>query len=264
MSHDYDPGPSASMARLFAAHPSYEPHRKSFWYDWGPVYYRGRLGRKARLLAVASDPGPSERIACRTLVGDAGQRVQGFFTKLGLTSSYVCLNALVYALFPSHWATGVRVIEDPAHTAWRNRVFNRVDSNVQAVVAFGANARRAVALWPRTAELPVFEVPHPSSRDETVLLDAWRDAVTALRRIVTPDADGDPTLPNYGATFTEADYSPIPALDLPYGLPSWFGDDSWGRNAPRRHNNSVRRGEFDDIADAFHQMLWLAPDTAPD
>jgi hypothetical protein len=53
------------------------------------------------VLCLASDPGPTERIAGRTLVGNAGQRVQGLLAKLGLTRSYLCLNAWAYALRPS-------------------------------------------------------------------------------------------------------------------------------------------------------------------
>ena len=33
----YDPGPPASVARHFAALPSFAAHRELFWYDWGPV-----------------------------------------------------------------------------------------------------------------------------------------------------------------------------------------------------------------------------------
>ena len=97
----YDPGPPPALAAHFAALPSYADQRDLFWYDWGPVFYRGRLDRSARVLGIASDPGPTERIACRTLVGDAGQRVQGFLSKLGLTHSYVLVNAFPYALHPS-------------------------------------------------------------------------------------------------------------------------------------------------------------------
>lgn len=256
---DYDKGPTKSWARLFAQTPSYEPDRKHFWYDWGPVFYRGRLDGKARLLCVASDPGPTERVACRNLVGDAGQRVQGFLTKVGLTRSYVCLNALAYALFPSHWQSGIRVIQKPEHTAWRNRVFDRVRPGLQAVVAFGSNAGVAVDLWPGAAELPLFKVPHPSSRDPEALLAAWRDAVAALRGIVTPDDDGDPTGPNYGDTFLESDYSRIPLRDLPFNVPEWVGDDAWGRNARPRHNNAVSRPSPDDR----HTLEWIAPNTEP-
>ena len=38
----------------------------------------------------------TERIACRILVGDTGQRVQGFLTRLGLDHSYVLFNAFPY------------------------------------------------------------------------------------------------------------------------------------------------------------------------
>ena len=62
-----------------------EALRELFWWDWGPVFYRGRLNGKARFVGIASDPGPTERVVGRTLVGDAGQRVQGFLDKLGLT-----------------------------------------------------------------------------------------------------------------------------------------------------------------------------------
>ena len=54
--------------------------------------------------AWAPIPGPTERIPGRCLVGNAGQRVQGFLTKLGLTRSYVCVNAWAYAVHPSQAA----------------------------------------------------------------------------------------------------------------------------------------------------------------
>jgi hypothetical protein len=48
-----------------------------------------------------------------------------------------------------------------------------------------------------------------------VLLNKWRDAIAALRGIVTPDRDGDVSVPNYGSSFEESDYAPIPPRDLP-------------------------------------------------
>src|SRR6266581_586882 len=84
---EFDPGPSPEFAELFAQAPDYGPYKHHFWGDWGPIFYRGRLDGSARLLCIASDPGATERIAARTLVGNAGQRVQGFLAKLGLTRS---------------------------------------------------------------------------------------------------------------------------------------------------------------------------------
>jgi len=258
---DFDPGPPAAVARHLAAVPSYGDRRDHFWYDWGPVFYRGRMNGSARLLAMASDPGPTERIACRTLVGDAGQRVQGFLTKLGLTRSYALVNAYAYALLPSRAPQARPLLAQADHKAWRNKLLDDItDSRLEAIVAFGAEAREAVRLWDsKPAGVPVLEVPHPSSRDAKRLRDEWRDAVTELRGIVTPDADGDPTLPNYGTSFRESDYARVPPRDLPFGLPPWFGDDAWGRKAQPRHNNCVERPD----SDLRHTLIWRAPEDQP-
>ena len=140
---EFDPGPPLNVAAHLDKVPSHAAHQDLFWYDWGPIFYRGRLDRSARLLCMASDPGPTERIACRTLVGDAGQRVQGFLSKLGLAHSYVCVNAYVYAL----------------------------------------------------------------------------------------------------------------RGDFPFGMPSWLGDDSRGRQSRPKRRNTVER----DAADPLHTLIWRAP-----
>ena len=79
---EFDKGPLYDFAQHFAAVPD-PPFTDRFWFDWGPIFYRGRTNETARVLCIGSDPGPTERIAGRTLVGDAGQRVQGFLAKLG-------------------------------------------------------------------------------------------------------------------------------------------------------------------------------------
>lgn len=255
MSTDHDPGPPPEIAEIFERLPSYGEHAALFWHDWGPVLYRGRLDGSARLLVIASDPGPTERVAGRSLVGNAGQRVQGFLTKLGLTRSYVCLNAYAYATLPSRADEAAReILRAPEHTRWRNQLFDAVTGpGLQAVVAFGAQARDALGRWEGAPNVPVHKVPHPSSRDPKALLDAWRDAVGDLRGVVTPDPDGDATVPTYGATFEEHDYAPIPRGDLPYGMPDWFGDDAWIRALGE--NGTVRRPRNDPA----HTIEWRAP-----
>jgi uracil-DNA glycosylase len=256
---DFDPGPPAVVARHFAKVPSYADYRQLFWHDWGPVFYRGRLNRTARLLAIASDPGPTERIAGRTLVGDAGQRVQGFLTKLGLTRSYALVNAYAYALLPSRAQQAAPLLSKPDHLAWRNTLLELITGpQLQAIVAFGTQARSALRLWEGEPDVPVFEIPHPSSRNPKALVDGWREAVSELRTIVTPDSDGDPSLPNYGPKFLETDYDRIPACDLPFGVPPWLGDDAWGRKDRPRHNNSVDRPS----TDLRNTLIWRAPKQA--
>jgi hypothetical protein len=183
--------------------------------------------------------------------------VQGFLSKLGLTRSYLCLNAFIYAMYPSHSSSAPTVLKNPDQLTWRNKLYDKANgSQVQAIVAFGANAQAAVDLWPNATSRPLIKVPHPSSHYTTSLLDGWRAAIDQLRAIVTPDADGDATGANYGTSFTEDDYSPIPKSDLPFGVPDWFGDDSWGRTGSPRHSNCVSR----PVPDDHHTLIWIAPD----
>ena len=253
----FDPGPPASLVPLLAEVPD-PPVKGDFWFDWGPVLYRGRLDRSARVLCIASDPGPTERIAGRTLVGNAGQRVQGFLTKLGLTHSYLCVNAWPYALHPSAASAELKKLKDPDQLKWRNALYDAVvGSKLKAIVAFGGMAQEAASLWSSHPAVKVCEIPHPSSRDETKLLDGWRAAIDELRPLVAADPDGDNSGPNYGAKFAEADYSAIPRADLPFGAPAFLGDDAWVRALPGSGQNSVARPSPDD----GHTLTWRAPKT---
>lgn len=258
---EFDRGPTRALAEHLMDAPGYTTEqRKFFWYDWGPIFYRGRLNGSARLLGIASDPGPTERIAARTLVGDAGQRVQGFLAKLGLTRSYLLVNAHPLALRPSRADDAEPLLAEPIRRDWRNDFYNQiVGPRLQAIVAFGEQAKEALRLWTPRPDVPTLEVPHPSSRNATVLLNAWRDAIDELRSQVTPDQDGDATIDNYATRFRETDYQRVPPRDLPFGMPAWFGDDAWGRKAKPRHNNSVQR----PTGDPLHTLVWRAPQDQP-
>lgn len=255
MTAEFDRGPSQAIASICLRCP--RPSKpKAFWTAWGPVFYRGRLDGTARVLCIASDPGPTERIAHRTLVGDAGQRVQGFLEKLGLTRSYLCVNAFPYALHPSYGEDADELLAEPAQLAWRNQFFDAVrPGSVDAVIAFGSNAQKALDLWSHAPNVPVERIPHPSSRDSSKLLRDWKAAIGRLREKVTPDPDGDADGPNYGSSFREADYAPIPRRDLPFGVPEFLGDDSRGRQGHPRHNNCVSRPSPDD----GRTLIWIAP-----
>ena len=255
----FDKGPGTAFANHFAALPDHGPIKNNFWYDWGPIFYRGRLDGTAKVICVASDPGPTERIAGRTLVGNAGQRVQGFLHKIGLTQSYVCVNGFAFALFPSHLADGIKLLGRPELTAWRNKLFNMLKKpSLQAVIAFGDVAKKAVQLWDTKGNIPVFETYHPSyhsggAAGEKKMLTDWNRVVTALRDIIEPDEGAPGNLPLYGSKFAEQDYAAIPRIDLPFGLPDWFGNDAFFR---KNHGmNSVGRPAHDDR----HTLVWKAP-----
>jgi len=126
---------------------------------------------------------------------------------------------------------------------------------LQAIVTFGLQARIAAELWTDAPAVMIRKVPHPSSRDAAKLITEWRAAVADLRVVVTPDPDGNHSRPNYAEKFSESDYAPIPRGDLPFGLPSWLGDDSRGRQSRPKRRNTVER----DPDDLLHTLIWRAP-----
>ncbi len=251
-----DRGPSAEIASLFMEHPDYTPLKDFFWFNWGSVFYRGRLNKSSKVLLVASDPGPTERIGDRSLIGNAGQRVQGFLSKICLNKSYVCLNGFSYALHPSHLSDGMKLLEDPAHIAWRYKVFDAVTGpKLQAIVAFGVVAKKAIELWNGKSDISVFETYHPSYRFSEENLTTDRNWVaTELRKIVTQDRGAKGNLPFYGKAFVEEDYSPIPSGDLPFGVAPFMGDEHCLR-ASSHGKNSVSRPSGDDFT-----LTWKSPE----
>lgn len=260
----FDAGPSEVMEAVMDATPDYQAEvgdTTTFWYAFGPVLYRGRLDGTARVMCIASDPGPAECLpfARRTLIGDSGQKVQGFLAKLGLTRSYVLVNAFAVAMRPSQRSKALRVLRtNVAIASARHRFYDALleGGQLEAIIAFGDVAHEAYDLWVssnRAAKrIPALKLAHPAAVDREgtgndAALKAWRRAIVKLRKIVTPDHDGGLRGPNFGAYFTELDYARIPRWDLPHVAPAYVGDDSWGRNATRRHNNCCARPSPDDM-----------------
>ena len=257
-----DSGPAGAMKTLLEAAPDYRTEvgdTNTFWYAFGNVFYRGRLDGSARVICIASDPGPTECLPFmrRTLVGDSGQKTQGFLAKLGLTRSYVLVNAFAVALRPSKVTKGMQVLRtNVAIRTARHGLYNALlAADPEAIVAFGNVAHDAYDVWaasnPSVKAVPVFKLAHPAAVDRSqsgadAALKGWAKAVKKLRTIVTPDPDGDPGGPNFGDFFTEVDYARIPRRDLPKKAPVYAGDDSWGRTGFPRRNNCCARPSPDD------------------
>jgi hypothetical protein len=259
----FDAGPLAAIQAILNATPDYlaatgDP--SIFWHHFGNVYYRGRLDGAARVLCIASDPGPAECLpfARRTLIGDSGQKTQGFLAKLGLTRSYVLVNAFAVAMHPGAKTKGLAVLKtNQAIKTARHALYDELleGGALEAIVAFGDVAHQALDIWaqasPAVATIPLFKLAHPAAVDRNgsgndAALKGWAAAVKKLRTIVTPDPDGDATGPNFGKYFTEVDYVRIPRWDFPKVTPTYVGDDSWGRAATPRHNNCCQRPSPDD------------------
>jgi hypothetical protein len=223
---DFDPGPPPALAAIFATLPDHRPFGR-FRMEWGPKFYRGRTDGSARVLVIGQDAASEEDIARRNFVGNAGRKVQGFLAKCGITRSYIMINAFTYSVYGQFDAGLEAVAEDPAMLDYRNAVFDwvRDNNNLEAIIAFGRAAAHAVEVW---SDVPtgvyIARPRHPSARPASFLLASWRHWIPQLRARVTADPDGDQTAPNYKTDrFRSNERPPIPRIDLPFGMPAWFG-----------------------------------------
>jgi hypothetical protein len=254
MAHLFDPGYGRKpFSTLVAGYPGSEVYPpKDFRVEWGPIFHRGRLDGSARVLVIGQDPGAHESIARRILVGEAGQRVQGFLAKLGIETSYVMVNAFLYSVYGQ--GGGNRHKDDPAIAEYRNRWLDAllVDRSVEAVVALGGLADFAFQAWRATpsgqsVDVAYQHIRHPTypesasaagqkTKSEAMkeMLAGWNEALEELRpHIHHPDVGRE--LVPYGEALDKAtDLAPIPQRDLPAGIPEWMRSlDAW----------AVRRGD---------------------
>jgi uracil-DNA glycosylase len=210
-----------------------------FRLEWGPVFHRGRLDGSARVLVIGQDPAQHETIARRTLVGEAGHRIQGFLFKLGLERSYVMLNTYVYSVFGQ--GRGNKHRNNTRIAAYRNRWLEAVfdDAQIEAVVALGSLADSAWQAWKATpagqAVNPTYrKITHPTQPQAAgggaaatrAMLMNWNEALEAIHPLQDPDRSRP--LRRYGQAFGPGDKKPIPAEDLPAGTPEWMRlNDGW-------------------------------------
>lgn len=230
--------PFAGLAADYPGPEAYPP--ADFRIEWGPVFHRGRLDGSALVLVLGQDPGQHECIARRILVGEAGQRVQGFLRKLGIERSYVMINAFLYSVFGQRG--GERHADSQPIIDYRHRWLDALldeDGHVQAVVAFGHLAHDAFERWAeanraRAEELTVERLTHPTMPEASShgdperrreatrrLLEQWNGALGRLDAELS-ERDEQRELVLYGEDLVPEDRAAIPELDLPAGSPAWM------------------------------------------
>jgi uracil-DNA glycosylase len=240
MAHDFDPGFPRRFRTLVRNYPDGDVYPvDDFRLEWGPVFHRGRLDGTARVVVLGQDPATHETIARRILVGEAGQRIQGFLARLGITTSYVMINTFLYSVYGQ--GGGEKHKDDPKIARYRNQWLDKliVGQSVDAVVTLGRLADQAFQAWratPSGQASGVFQqaVTHPtfpessSASGQTTkaeamanMLENWNVGLQALAPHITrPDAPRPLQL--YGTKLEDADLAPIPEADLPAGLPPWM------------------------------------------
>jgi hypothetical protein len=249
MPHPFDQGYTTKRFRtLCENYPGPEVYPPAdFRLEWGPVFHRGRLDGSARVLVIGQDPAQHEIMTRRILIGEAGQRVQGFLAKLGIERSYVMLNTFLYSVYGQFG--GGRHLKDPGIVEYRNRWIDAVlsEGRTEAVVALGSLADGAWQAWKATpngaaSDIPCAHVTHPTQPEGSskgdkakraaalaAMLQNWNEALQTLRpALAHPDVPRDLVL--YGADLRPEDLAEIPEADLPAGTPAWMrGTKSWAR-----------------------------------
>lgn len=250
MAHEFDPGYPERFWPLLRDHPGVETYpADAFRVEWGPIFHRGRLDGTARVLVIGQDPAAHEAVSRRILVGVAGQRVQGFLAKLGITRSYVMVNAFVYSVFGQQG--GERHKNDQGIIDYRHRWLDELaaSNDFEAVLAFGQLAGSAYVRWRKTpagkhSKATLVRLTHPTAAESASaagqvtleeatkrLLEGWNEGLTRLSGVVTPDRARK--LVPYGTRFRLRDLAPIPEADLPPGSPPWMrSSEDWAWRRP--------------------------------
>lgn len=219
---------------------------ENFRAEWGPIFHRGRLDGSARVLLIGQDPAQNEAIVRRILVGEAGQRIQGFLTKLGIDRSYVMINTFLYSVYGN---VPAKIKKSAAIADYRHRWLKALLTTqpIEAVVTMGVLADEAWKTWAATPDgrnfsAPQVMIPHPTKpesasdgdkqklRDETQkMLSQWNTALQALHTAIK-HPDREQPLILYGDTWQPGDKVAIPDFDFPPGLPAWMREsDNWAR-----------------------------------
>jgi uracil-DNA glycosylase len=254
---DFDPGYGEEPWRtLCSDYPDASVYPvNDFRVEWGPIFHRGRLDGSACLLVLGQDPATHETVARRILIGEAGQRIQGFLAKLGLSSSYVMVNTFLYSVYGQQG--GEKHKNDQAIAAYRHKWLDALllGTKVQAVVSLGTLADSAWQAWstlhPQAKEKLVYQhVTHPTqpisaakgnlkkeAELTALMLQNWNQALAVFHPAVTPDTPS--ALVPYENAFRAGDLVEIPAADLPAGLPDWMR--SRGDWATRTGSSAVEK-----------------------
>ena len=254
MTIDFDPGyGDAPWADLCRGYPGADVYPASdFRVEWGPLFHRGRLDGGARVLLIGQDPAQHEAITRRILVGEAGQRTQGFLAKLGITRSYVMVNTYLYSVYGQGAANAH--ISDQAISDYRQAWLNALvgANQLEAIVSLGSLADTAYHHWlphapSGTSSIPYRHITHPTAPNSgaaaggnynalvQAMLANWNSALQALHpKISHPDVVTPLHL--YGTAFQAGDDVEIPSADMPAGLPEWMRSlENW---AERSGSNS--------------------------
>ena len=241
----YDPGPNCSyelLFRLYSPIYHYKNHPSGgFKTDFNPVYYRGRLDGSARILVIGQDPSTDETIASRAFVGTAGQRLQFFLNKIGITKSYVIINTFIFGIISRGTGINLRTLaKENQIQNFRDRLIDKIliDNNIEAIITLGGVAEEGFKNKSNYSSLSSKHVhmTHPTA-DDRYIINNWNSALQTLNTMITPDDSSIINLTNYASPLDDTILKDIPREDLPFGIPDWHGTQ--GTNSHRLSDTEI-------------------------
>ena len=170
-------------------------------------------------VVVGQDPSSNELLAHRILIGSAGQRLQGFLRKLGLTRSYVMGNAFLYSVF-GQFDVELRAISLEAPILdYRNALLDRRAQRTTSRPSSPSATGRSMLSRLAEAALPVFQITHPRPGTKPRCWPPGNASLPSLLSVVGPDYYGQPDPDARWPRFQPADIAPSRPTTYPLAVP---------------------------------------------
>ncbi|MCK5074254.1 MAG: hypothetical protein KAQ98_12560 [Bacteriovoracaceae bacterium] len=179
---EYDAGPSKnndkdSYMDIFAETPNYRGFGQAviggkgekFRWKWGPMWYRGRLGKnQVKVFIIGQEGAQDENVSNRAFTGSTGTKMQKFINHLGINRSYVYMNTFIYTITGQYSLFGddaknPKKIEQRKRLLWiaqdknsvvvkhRHRMFDHVfeknNDSLALVIGVGTAGKDSTATW---------------------------------------------------------------------------------------------------------------------
>lgn len=129
---------------------------EKFRWEFGPMWYRGRLTPESvKVFVVGQEGAQDENVSNRAFTGSTGTRTQRFLNHLGIYRSYLFLNTFVYTIY-GQLADDPRFKwleqgEESPIVEYRHKLFDHMlETNSQTVALFmgvGSGGKASLATW---------------------------------------------------------------------------------------------------------------------
>lgn len=166
---EYDAGAPADSKwiELFGSTPNYRAlgiealggtakSDEKFRWEFGPMWYRGRLTPESvKVFVVGQEGAQDENVSNRAFTGSTGTRTQRFLNHLGIHRSYLFLNTFVYTingqLSDDPRFKWLEQGEESPIVEYRHKLFDHMlETNSQTVALFmgvGSGGKASLATW---------------------------------------------------------------------------------------------------------------------